>query len=473
MLQVKNIFADLLRIDKGLPNITMIFVFLFLALSVGFSIYFEFDLYVMAGFASLPILFIILTYPKIWIYSVVLLFTLFFAKTDDDLNFYEVVIALVYNAGLYLWIFWSVFVSKRKLVRNIADWIILFLFVLLLFGNSAIAVMNGVDFTTWLREYVLFTLTLFYFPIREHFSEKKDLIKLLIVLAVAIFIVDFRQFYSYYYGITSDDIQYAYELGKSVRINQTVFTIASIFGFLFAFNQSKKKNEYLIFIFTAITIVALITSFSRTFWVIQIFALIMMFFFLPSKQKAKLSLYLTILSVSLISIGYIVAQDNMSIFFKYAEQRLTSSTKGKKDISLQSRLSEWRSVFHDLEYKWLSGNGFAKEFSFYNPISSTTKHTSIIHNGYIYFIYRMGIPLTLMYLFFFSYYFYKSFLLLKLTKDPFFKVLIVATFGSILAMYIINITSSQFMYRDGLFTVAFLVAFTGIAEINYIKSKNE
>lgn len=466
MQYVKNIFSDLLNIEGGFSKTFIISVGFILAATVGLSVYFEFDLYVMAGLISLPFLFIILTYPKIWIYSVVLLFSLFFSKTDEDLNFYEVAIALIYNGGLYLWLFWSGFVTKRKLVRNKADWLMLFLFVLLL-GNGGIAVMNDVEFSVWAREYVLFSLTLFYFPIREHFSDKKDLITLLIVTAVAIFIVDFRQFYSYYYGITSDDIQYAYELGKSVRINQTVFTISSIFGFMFAFNQKKKLYEYLIIFFTGITIVALITSFSRTFWVILLFALILMFFFLPGKQKIKLSLYVFFLSALFVGLGYLVAKDNMGIFFQYAKNRLSSSTKGVRDISLLSRLSEWKSVFESMEYKWLSGNGFAKEFSFYNPISETTKHTSIIHNGYIYFMYRMGIPMTLIYLTVLFYYFYKSFILLKLVKEPFFKIIIISSFGSMAALFIINLTSSQFMYRDGLFTVAFLLAFISIVETNY------
>lgn len=472
MQYVKNIFADLLKFNAGYSKVFIISASIIIAGIVGVSIYFEFDLYVMAGLLSLPFLYIILTYPKIWIYSVVLLFSLFFSKTDADLNFYEVAIAMIYNGGLYLWLFWSGLVTKRKLVRNKADWLMLFLFVLLL-GNAGIAMLNDVEFSAWAREYVLFSLTLFYLPIREHFSEKKDLITLLIVAAVAIFFVDFRQFYSYYYGITSDDIQYAYELGKSVRINQTVFTIASIFGFMFAFNQKKKSYEYLIIIFTGITIVALITSFSRTFWVILLFALIVMFFFLPGKQKIKLSLYVFFMSVLFVALGYIIAKDNMGIFFQYAQNRLSSSTKGTRDISLLSRLSEWESVFESMEYKWLAGNGFAKEFSFYNPISETTKHTSIIHNGYIYFIYRMGIPMTLMYLLVIFYYFYKSFILLRLVKEPFFKVLTISSFGSMAALFIINLTSSQFMYRDGLFTVAFLLAFISIIETNYLRKSLE
>jgi hypothetical protein len=168
-------------------------------------------------------------------------FYTFFAKTDKELNITEVIIALLYNGGLFLWFVWSTFIEKRKIVRNTADWIILFVFGVVLFGNSVLAVINGVRIDSWIREFMLFSLTLFYFPFRHHFTEKKEVINLLIVLALSIFVVDLKQFYSYYVGITSDDIQYAYELGKSVRINQTVFTIASIFGFLFTFNQAKEK----------------------------------------------------------------------------------------------------------------------------------------------------------------------------------------------------------------------------------------
>jgi O-antigen ligase len=201
------------------------------------------------------------------------------------------------------------------------------------------------------------------------------------------------------------------------------------------------------------------------------FALILMFFFLSPPKKVKFLIYLTIVLSVIIGGAYIVAKDNLNIFIQYMEHRIKSSTKGRKDVSLLSRLAEWEAVFESLEYKWLSGNGLAKEFHFYNPINETTKRTTTIHNGYIYFVYRLGIPLTLMYLAFFTIYFYKSFILLRLVKDPFYKVLITATFGSILSLYIINITSSQFVYRDGLFTVALLIAFTSIVEANYLKGK--
>jgi O-antigen ligase len=423
------------------------------------------------SFLSFPVLYLIIAFPKLWLYSVVILFTVFFSVTDEELNILEVLTALIYNGGLLLWFVWYGLVLKKKIIRNSADWLILFFFAILLLGNSIIAVLNGVNIGDWIREYILFMLTLYYFPFREYFNDKQSIINLLVLIAAVIFIVDFKQFYIYYAGLTSGDIKYAYEIGRSVRINQTIFTISSIFGFIFTFNQKKIKYEYLILIFTSVTIAALVTTFSRTFWVILIFALIVMFLFQPIKKKIKMIIYVGLISTVLIGAVYIVAKDNLKIVFTYVEKRLKSSTKGKKDISLQSRLSEWRSVHQQMEYKWLAGNGLAKKFSFYNPITEITKHTSIIHNGYIYFAYRTGIPLTLIYFFFFSYYFYKSFILLRLVKDPFFKVMIVATFGSILSMYIINLTSSQFVYRDGLFTVAFLVAFTSIVEENYLKGK--
>jgi O-antigen ligase len=112
----------------------------------------------------------------------------------------------------------------------------------------------------------------------------------------------------------------------------------------------------------------------------------------------------------------------------------------------------------------LGGNGLSAEFHFYDPIPEMTKRTNIIHNGYIYFFYRIGAPLTLVYLFVMVATFLKAFELSKQTTDPFFKKLAVTGFMTMLMLFIVNTTSSQFVYRDGIFVVAFGLAATALAE---------
>ena len=170
MTYYKNIFADLFSSDKGVPSLLATIVFLLSITAVVISAYFRVDLYVMAALISLPIFFLIITYPKLWLYIVVLLFFAFFSPTDEEVNPMEVLIGLLYNGGLLLWFVWTVFVKRIKIVDNIADWLMLFLFVILLMGNSVVAFLNGTSLSDWIREVLLFSLTLFYFPFKYYFT---------------------------------------------------------------------------------------------------------------------------------------------------------------------------------------------------------------------------------------------------------------------------------------------------------------
>jgi hypothetical protein len=80
MIKIKNIFSELLLVDKGLSKLQAFIFTLIAVLGIGFSAYYDVNLYVMAAFTALPIFYVILTYPKIWLYSVVILFTLFLLK---------------------------------------------------------------------------------------------------------------------------------------------------------------------------------------------------------------------------------------------------------------------------------------------------------------------------------------------------------------------------------------------------------
>jgi len=211
--------------------------------------------------------------------------------------------------------------------------------------NGIIAVTGDTQFIEWFREAVILSLILFYFPIREHITDKKDIIILLICFAIAAFATSLGQFNEYYTGI-SKGLKYAYQIGKSVRVNQSLFTAASIFGLTFLFYARKFSGNILLIIFSVITILALITSFSRTFWFILALQVVLLFFYIPKVKRKKLLVYFILIpSILLLSIG-IIFKDNTRIALKVMELRLTSSSKGLGDISIQSRLSEYESVLN-------------------------------------------------------------------------------------------------------------------------------
>jgi len=76
-------------------------------------------------------------------------------------------------------------------------------------------------------------------------------------------------------------------------------------------------------------------------------------------------------------------RDKADIALSVAFSRFESPSEGKKDPSLIARFKEWEKVEYHIKQNPLGGNGLAKLFTFYFPINNRSRHTIIIHNGYL------------------------------------------------------------------------------------------
>jgi len=267
-------------------------------------------------------------------------------------------------------------------------------------------------------------------------------------------------------------MEYAYELAGADKINQMIFSVAVVFGLVFTFYQKKRLNEILLLAFIGIVALALILTFSRTFWLIDIVMFVLLFFFLPIKKRISMLKVGTVLIVLAISSFFILLGDKTELIYTLLENRFQSSASGTKDESLRSRFVEWDYALSEIQKYPLSGKGLGNKVHFFNILTGTTYHTTTIHNGYIFLCYRLGIPMALLYLSFLLYYTFKAFFLSLRKTNLFFKAMSIACFLGLLSVWIANTTSAQFVYRDGFFTIFLLIAFTSIAENNINSANN-
>lgn len=466
-------FKKYLRMKNPLSTTFMILLGIIIPAILYLVLEQNFGLYALGAVTGLIVIYLSILYPKIWITLFVLSLPVYLYSRGDEVSAVDVGTGVYYNLGLVMWFVMQFFVFRRKIIRHIGDWLFIF-FMTAMFMNLFVALSNGVDFLSWMREYSLYFLTLYYFPVREIFKEKKDLKYLLLVLVVSVLGASFYQFYYYYYVISSDEILYAYQLSRNVRLNQILFTSASLYGLVFAFGQDKKSSEWLLIIFTIISFIGMFVSFSRTYWVFYLFSVFIMFFYLSGKKKLSLLKYTGFVTVVMFFAIMTFWADNAQMYFKIINKRLTSSTKGTKDVSFIARQIEYAAAFEKIKEYPLGGNGLAKSFKYYNPIEEVSNETRNIHNGYIFFAYRLGIPLTLAYVFIILFYTYKAFYLMSRVKhDKFLKNLILGSFISLLLVWAANLTSAQFAYREGIITIAFTLAFVDIAELNIRKKQHD
>ena len=409
-------------------------------------------------------------FGRFWIYSVFLLSPLYFRGQSEGVDFFDIFFAIYYTGTILFWFFWYVFIQKKSFINNIADFFLFSFFFLCIF-NIAISFLNGVPLMSAIREYLVFSYTLFYFPIKEYFGEKKYFVHFLIILAISIILNDFGQYYDYYNKLKEGGLQYAYQLGAAVRINQPTYSFALISGIILFFVPQKKSTKILIFILVVFTAIALILTFSRTFWMIVLIELVLLLIFFPLKNKAQLSIYLGTIAVIFIIVSSIFFGDISQALFKVIENRFTSTTMGRADLSVQTRLDEYKVAISRIKEYPMGGNGFAKNFPYYNPIIQETFHSHIIHNGYLFLMYRVGIPMSLLFFFCLIYFLFKSLITTLRLKNQFYKFISLSGFLGILTMIIGNITSSQFAYRDGAFTVALCYAFSELAYKYFIQNE--
>lgn len=455
----------MIKTNKIISNNVVIAFFIALAVPFLYLIYLEETrVFILPAILGISVVMVLIKNPRLWLYSVIALFLFFTRSRGEEVSGDDYFFAFYYIGGIVYWLFWAMVVKREKIVKNIADFIILLFFFLLL-ANIMLAYFNEVPLFSWFREYGLATIILYYFPIRYYFHEEKHIKRLLIFFAIVIFMTSMVQFYMYYQMLSN--FQYAYQLAINEKINQMIFTVAAVSGVLFTFYQKNLKYQLLMLLFTGTVGFALLTTFSRTFWVLFVFGTILIFYFLPNRKKLNLiKVFLALLIISIAGITMILGE-NSDMFYKLITNRLKSTTKGRKDISLQSRLVEYKYAVKQIERYPIGGNGLAKQVHFLNPIGSVTFHTHNIHNGYIYLAFRTGIPMTIMYLFFLIYYLFIAFLVQKKFNYGFPKLLLQIGFINITLLLIANLTSAQFFYRDAYFVIFMNIAIIGIAIEQY------
>jgi hypothetical protein len=172
-------FKEMLGAPNGSPGIISFSILsaitagiLYIALAANI------DMYVLIGICALPFLFVIPLYPKIWLYSLIFTTPAFFYTSEEGVSALDFVLGFYYTTFIAIWLLWQLGIKKEKIVKNFADWIILFFFVALIL-NSVTANLNGVPFSEWGREYARYFIILLYFPIRHYVKNIDDLKQLM------------------------------------------------------------------------------------------------------------------------------------------------------------------------------------------------------------------------------------------------------------------------------------------------------
>lgn len=447
--------SEVVSSSRKLPFVFIGVLGLLLAALLYLGIYLEYGPFVLAFLFAIPAALIAIRYPRVWLYSIAVICSYFFAGREEGLSGIDVVLGAAIFGSLFSWFFWILVIKKENLIKNLAD-VMISLFFILLIANFFVALINNVDPLDWIRETIIVSIVLYYFPFRYYLKEKKEINTILVMFALATLVVALLQLNEYRKAMS--DVVYAYQLLKSVKQNQTLFVAATSVGIAFFLYHRKITLKIATLLFSGIALISLISTMSRTFWIILLFNLILIFFMVSQKDKLKMVLLTLTFSIIAISTVFIVFGDKADIMITLLENRLSSSTQGVKDPSVLARVYEYDEMLSRIADNPIGGYGMNASIRFFNPIEQETQTTSINHNGFFFLFFRVGIPMALLYILPLLYWTYRSFRYSIVIKDPYYKNLTIAFFSCLMLIIIANFPSTQLDTRDAVFVTALAYA---------------
>lgn len=411
----------------------------------------------------IPFIYLMFRYPKVWLWTVAATSFMFFRADDIEITPADVLFGVLFIASVYIWLIWILMVKREKIVRNVTDWLLILFYTGMLF-NIIVAMLNGIEFIGWFREFALYSNLLLYFPIKHYMKDRQDILIFLLLFAMSIVLSAADQL-TKYREIALQEAQYAYQLGNSVRLNQTLFSASIFFGLIMSVLTKNLKIRIMLWVFTGINIAALVVSFSRSFWLFVLFGTILVFFYLTPKRRNIL-----VLAIALIITGSTIAffsifAEKAALMTQILTKRILSSTQGTKDLSVQLRLAEYKEVIEKIEENPFFGNGLGCKYSFYDPNLHLTIRPLNTHNGYLFTLYRFGIPMALCFFVIIASFLLRAEHLARKHKDAFFKHLSIISMVTILMILVACLASNQFFSRDGGIVLAVVFALISNAEL--------
>ncbi len=414
----------------------------------------------------LPLLVFFVHYPQIWLYSIVLSQVVWLGGGSRSVTILEIALAGYFLGGLLLWFAWQLGVKRQRLIRNGGDMLLLTTFVLSSL-NAIVALAHDVNMMLWAREWLLWVLILYYFPLREHLKEDRH-VRVFLWLLFAVFIYFGAEAFRTYLRATTD-IAYAFELVSARSSLREIIFVTSAVCTTIILLYSRKAVGNVFFLGCSIFFIGvLIATFSRSFWVACVVGLGLIFMFVDQRRRIKMLILVSSgFVIGLSSVLVLVGEGKGELLIEVLENRALSIIAPTESISLQSRTSESLEVIELLSQTPFTGYGFGKEFNFYNPVSYYHNRTSFIHNGYLSIAFKIGLPLFLLFFAGLYFYLFRGIRTVRRTDDPFDKGMVLGATITLFVILFVSLFGNQFAFREGILIASIALAIIGRIDERY------
>lgn len=341
--------------------------------------------------------------------------------------------------------FFLILINKAKLFKK--DFELFLILIVIIVSGIVSAFFSNPTFYNFIRDLLYFAkplilILLGYYAARR-INDWKIIFKILVYLGVgyAIYHVLHTLILTDFKNATVSEIRSVNGLSNIVEIFATVLLILSYKYPLFNVIRSNKTKN----IFLLLLTVSFVFYFSRTMFVAVFFLILGALNYLKINKKGlKYGIVVLILFGGFYTYLFSVDLDRNGTgleSFLYKMKIAPSEIFSPKiDLKNHAELwDHWRAyeaycAFEDLNSKptkYIYGNGLGAlvDLKFPAPISSegTTRFIPILHNGYVFILYKTGIIGLLLYLFFLFSLYFQSYSKQKSIKEQVFSNLVAAT----------------------------------------------
>ncbi len=297
--------------------------------------------------------------------------------------------------GLVFWFVKEVGIHRRRLVQTGFDMLLLSFMVLGTVVTFIACVLHGGDILLYVKEYGPVFDLMFYFPLKKFLRNRDDVVLLLAMFIFIALVNGLYGFMTYRERLAQAVLQWQISASRSNVNESTSMALFVLGATLYAF-----ANRIWLRVFSlgciAGGLVFVLISFSRGPIVAGVIAVMIMVALIPWRNSRRVVVALAIALVAGAGVAIVLFPQIASNIGQSIATRVLTVTSATSDRSFNARIVESGTILDRyVRYSPLIGNGFGVSYSFLDPLSNTTTTGVFVHNGYIWALFKYGIPLAL------------------------------------------------------------------------------
>lgn len=382
---------------------------------------------------------------RYWVYLAILSHLLFMVDaTPDTIGLGEVAFGVIGLGGLAFWFFKEAALFRRAVVATGFDLLLVSFMTVSTLTTLLACLLHGGDLLQYAKEYGVLIDLLFFFPLRKVTRTPRD-VRILLMLFVGVALVNGAiSFLTYKERLAQAVFQWQLTASRSnlnESTSQALFVLAAT---IFAYAK-RWWMKVAALALAAAGLVFLLVSFSRSPIVAAVLALMIMVSMSPWRNGRRVLSALLLALVVGAGTAFIMFPELATSVGQSLVQRVVSVAETGSDRSFKARLVESSAILNRyVAYSPAIGAGFGVPYRFLDPLTNTTISGVFVHNGYIWSLFKFGVPLALLFYVMMAYPLARLGVYSARRSEGFNRAMMAGATGYLICAFIVNFTSNLF-----------------------------